>query len=170
MSVADGRRAGFDAVEHLARSGRRRIALVTQTLDFHWYREIRRGYDEAAAQCGVEPRVYAFNDQKPGGGDEVARRILSAEPSVDALVSANPGLFNGMAAELGGRVGRGGEEMAVVVIGEFAAGEVLRSPVTRITWDNGAFEKAAVRLLLERLEQPSRAAQVVCVPHVVVEP
>lgn len=168
MSVADGRRAGLEATEALGRSGRRRIALVTQTLDFHWYREIRRGYGEAMERLGIAPQVYAFNDQKPGG-DEVARRILAAQPSVDALVTANPGLFNGLAGELRGRVDRGPGGIAAAVIGEFTAGAVQRSPVMRVTWDNGVFERTAVRLLLERLEQPSRAAQVVCVPHQVVE-
>jgi DNA-binding LacI/PurR family transcriptional regulator len=168
MAVADGRQAGFAAVEHLVRSGRRRIALVTQTLDYHWYHEIRRGYDEAAEQYGIVPQVHAFNDQK-SGGEEVARRILEAQPSVDALVAANPGLFNGMAGELRERVDRCPGGIAAAVIGEFAAGAVQQFPVTRVTWDNGVFEKTAVRLLLERLEQPSRPAQVVCAPHQVVE-
>lgn len=164
MSIADGYLAGLAASMHLAAKGKRAIGLLTKGTDTHWYRQIRRAYDEVIGELGCAPRVRAWNDTRPDAED-AARRALADHPEADAWVVANPGLFN----DVLGASHDSRPPVDMAVIGEFFCGKGLNCAATRVTWDNGVFERVALRLLLERLEQPQRPVQVVCVPHQVVE-
>ncbi len=164
MSIADGRLAGLAATRHLAARGKRMIGLVSKDTDTHWYRQIRRGYDEATSEFGCATCVRVWNDTRPDAED-AARRMLAEERTIDAWVIANPGLFNNVLSALCGRQ----TPVNMAVIGEFFRGRGLCHPAVRVTWDSGIFERIALRMLLERLEQPLRPTQTVCVPHQVVE-
>ncbi|MER7283331.1 LacI family DNA-binding transcriptional regulator [Dactylosporangium sp. NPDC000244] len=83
------------ATEHLLRSGRRRIAMITGPGDTAVGRERLRGYAEALLLAGLEPYATAAGDFMEASGAEAMRALLSARPDLDAVVAANDNMAAG---------------------------------------------------------------------------
>ena len=81
------------AVNHLIECGRRRIALISGDLD-HLESEgsLRRdGYVAALAAAGftLDPRIIESADGSERSGAKAIRRILNADPNIDAVFAAH---------------------------------------------------------------------------------
>ena len=102
-------------------------------------------------------------------GYDAMRRLLAARPSVTAVFAANdPTAIGAMKAiwDAGLRVP---EDIAVVGAGDIAHGDVLRVPLTTVSWSRQEMGTRAAELILAQVEgRPTRTFQRVVVPPTLV--
>ncbi|MCD5348189.1 LacI family DNA-binding transcriptional regulator [Agromyces sp. S2-1-8] len=74
------------ALDHLLDAGARRVALVTGTDENSWNAHARRGYEQWAAEHGIEPMIRA-RDETSGvdGGRTVAHELLTGDAPPDGV-------------------------------------------------------------------------------------
>jgi LacI family transcriptional regulator len=168
---AYSRKGAAEAVRHLHAVGRTRIAFVNGPTHTAPGSSRRRGYLDGLRSCGL-PRddelieVAADFMVEPGRS---AAELLLARVRPDAILCANDLLAVGVLAAL--RDARLDVPEQVALVG------MDNSDLSGLTWpalttvDLGSFERAriAAELLLARIEEPGRDAQVVGVePRLVV--
>ena len=151
--VTDDEQVGRMATSHLIALGHRHIAHLAGTRLVHARRR-RRGYLAGMRLAGLEVRenwvVEAGFVERDGY--EAARRLLSGAPEVTALVAvSDPVAIGAMkAAWEGGR--RTPEDLAVVGAGDVAHGDLLRVPLTTVTWSREEMGRQAAQLILDQIE------------------
>ena len=98
------------------------------------------------------------------------KKLLALTPRVDAVFAANdPSAIGAMKAiwEAGLRVP---EDVAVVGAGDIALGDLLRVPLTTVSWSRDEQGKQAGQLLLDRIgpEPPETFRSVVIPPQLMI--
>jgi LacI family transcriptional regulator len=171
--VTDDHEVGRLATSHLAAQGRRAIAHITGTQVVHAKRRAD-GYRAALKAAGLKGRAdwIVRGGFKEGDGYRGMKKLLAMKPRVDAVFAANdPSAIGAMKAvwDAGLRVP---EDVAVVGAGDIALGDLLRVPLTTISWSREDQGRAAAELLLNRIDaDPDAAARprrVVIPPQLVV--
>src|SRR5258708_39146326 len=98
------------------------------------------------------------------------KRLLTVRPRIDAVFAANdPSAIGAMKAiwEAGLRVP---DDVALVGAGDITFGDLLRVPLTTVSWSREHQGRAAAELLLDRLDdegagKAARARRSVIPPH-----
>src|SRR4051812_3895103 len=172
--VTDDQEVGRLATAHLVAQGRKAIGHITGTSVVHAKRRAD-GYRAALKAAGVKGRVewMVRGGFKEADGYRGMQKLLALKPRVDAVFAANdPSAIGAMKAiwDAGLRVP---DDVAVVGAGDIALGDLLRVPLSTISWSREAQGKAAAELLLERVEtEPGerlqRTRRVVIPPRLVV--
>jgi LacI family transcriptional regulator len=171
--VTDDREVGRLATAHLIAQGRRAIGHITGTTVLHAKRRAE-GYRAALATAGVKGKAdwMVRGGFKEADGYRGMKKLLAIRPRVDAVFAANdPSAIGAMKAvwDAGLRVP---EDIAVVGAGDIALGDLLRVPLTTISWSREAQGKAAATLLLDRIDGdpggPLEPRRVVIPPQLVV--
>jgi len=171
--VTDDHEVGRLATAHLIERGRKAIAHITGTSVVHAKRRAD-GYRAALRSAGIKGKVewMVRGGFKEADGHRAMTRLLALRPRVDAVFAANdPSAIGAMKAiwDAGLRVP---EDIAVVGAGDIALGDLLRVPLTTVSWSREEQGKAAAELLLERVEadpsvKPARPRRVVIPPKLV---
>lgn len=91
----DNRASARLAVEHLLRTGHRRIATITGPLDTDVATARHRGFRDAMAEAGLPADRVAAGDFTEPGGAAAMTRLLDAFPDLDALFAANDDMAAG---------------------------------------------------------------------------
>jgi LacI family transcriptional regulator len=150
----DDARGSVLVVEHLLRSGRRRIGLLAGPQRSYSSRERVRGYAEgmAALDSGLNPAL-TLRCEHPDvdGGYHAARSLLIMGAQVDALVCHNDLVAIGVlraCAELGVRVP---DDVAVTGADDILLARLVTPALTTLRSDRQAIGAAALRMLLDRL-------------------
>ena len=151
--VTDDEEVGRLATSHLLAQGRRVIGHITGTSVLHAKRRAD-GYRKALKAAGIKaPADWMVRGGfKDADGYRGMTRLLALTPRVDAVFAANdPSAIGAMKAvwDAGLRVP---EDIAVVGAGDIALGDLLRVPLTTISWSREDQGKAAAELLLDRVE------------------
>jgi LacI family transcriptional regulator len=172
--VTDDEEVGRLATSHLVAQRRKAIGHITGTSVVHAKRRAD-GYRAALKAAGIKGRVewMVRGGFKEVDGYRGMQKLLALKPRVDAVFAANdPSAIGAMKAiwDAGLRVP---EDIAVVGAGDIALGDLLRVPLTTISWSREDLGKAAAELLLERVEaEPAgrlqRTRRVVIPPQLVV--
>lgn len=174
--VTDDEEVGRLAAAHLLAQGRRAIAHITGTPVVHARRRAT-GFRAALRKAGVKvaPEWIVRGGFKEADGYRAMQKLLALPKSarVDAVFAANdPSAIGAMKAiwDAGLRVP---DDIAVVGAGDIALGDMLRVPLTTVSWSREDQGKAAAGLLLERIEGDTRGApappkRVVIPPRLVV--
>jgi LacI family transcriptional regulator len=175
--VTDDDEVGRLATAHLLAQGRRAIGHITGTAVVHAKRRAA-GYRTALRQAGlkVRPEWVVRGGFKEGDGYQGMQKLLVAPKAgrVDAVFAANdPSAIGAMKAiwDAGLRVP---DDIAVVGAGDIALGDMLKVPLTTVSWSREDQGKAAAELLLDRIERETRAGasdpprRVVILPRLVV--
>ena len=171
--VTDDEEVGRLATAHLIEQGRKAIGHITGTSVVHARRRAD-GYRAALKAAGVKarPEWMVRGGFKEADGYRGMTRLLALRPRVDAVFAANdPSAIGAMKAiwDAGLRVP---EDVAVVGAGDIALGDLLRVPLTTVSWSREEQGKAAAKLLLDRIEErpdgrPLRPRRVVVPPRLV---
>ena len=158
----------------LIEQGRRAIAHITGTSVLHAKRRAD-GYRAALKTAGIKPKPewIVRGGFKEADGYRAMKRLLGATPGVDAVFCANdPSAIGAMKAiwDAGLRIP---EDIAVAGAGDIALGDLLRVPLTTVSWSREDQGKAAAELLLERIDNDihgsaDRPLRVVIPPKLVV--
>ncbi len=169
--LTDDERVGRLATDHLLAQGRRAVAHIGGPPIVHAKRR-ERGWREALRAGGIKAPddwLVRAGFMEPDGY-RAMRRLLTVRPSIDAVFAANdPAAIGAMKAiwEAGLRVP---DDVAVVGVGDIALGDLLRVPLTTVSWSRKDQGRHAAELLLsgidgERDEAPQR---IIVPPRLVV--
>ena len=169
--LTDDERVGVLATEHLLAIGRRAIAHIAGPRLTHARRR-EKGWKDTMRAAGlrVAPEWLAPGGFMEADGYRAMKRLLSVQPRIDAVFAANdPAAIGAMKAiwEAGLSVP---DDIAVVGVGDIAHGDLLRVPLTTVSWSRAELGRQAAELLLNPLdhatdEPPKR---VIIPPHLVV--
>ena len=172
--VTDDEEVGRLATAHLIAQGRKAIAHITGTSVVHAKRRAD-GYRKALKAAGIKAPLdwMVRGGFKEADGYRGMQRLLALKPRVDGVFAANdPSAIGAMKAvwDAGLRVP---EDVAVVGAGDIALGDLLRVPLSTISWSREDQGKAAAKLLLDRVEadpagQAVHTRRIVIPPHLVV--
>jgi LacI family transcriptional regulator, galactose operon repressor len=151
--LTDDERVGRLATTHLLDVGRRAIAHISGPNIVHAKRR-ERGWREAlkARDIRVSPDWFVQAGFMEGDGYRAMKRLLAVQPPIDAVFAANdPAAIGAMKAiwEAGRRVP---DDIAVVGVGDIALGDMLRVPLTTVSWSRKDQGLNAAELLLNGLD------------------
>lgn len=164
--VTDDVEVGRLATTHLIEQGRKAVAHILGPPITHAKRRAA-GYRAALKKHGIRARAewIVRGGFMEGDGYRAMKKLLSVKPRVDAVFAANdPAAIGAMKAiwDAGLRVP---DDIALVGAGDIALGDLLRVPLTTISWSRDQEGKEAARLLLDRLgSNPSEKFQSVVIP------
>jgi LacI family transcriptional regulator len=169
--LTDDERVGWLATAHLADQGHRAIAHISGPQIEHAERRTR-GYRKAMRERKLPIRrewivATTFMEQD---GYAAMRQLLDLTPRVTAVFAANdPTAIGAMKAiwDAGLRVP---EDVAVVGAGDIAHGDILRVPLTTVSWSRQELGRRAAELLLDQIENHPRGPfkRVVVAPQLIV--
>ncbi|MFB9662192.1 LacI family DNA-binding transcriptional regulator [Glycomyces mayteni] len=149
------REGGRMAADHLASIGRRRPVAITGPLEIPAAQERQAGYEEGWARHGC-PFVPAVE----GGftydsGERAMKELLDRVPDLDAVFAASDLMAQGAIHALGDQGRRVPDDVAVVGFDDSAPARLSRPGITTVRQPLEEMAAAMVRLLLQRIEDPS---------------
>jgi LacI family transcriptional regulator len=170
--LTDDERVGVLATEHLLACGRKSIGHLAGPRMTHARRR-EKGWKDALRAAGIRPAPEwlvpaGFMD---ADGRRAMKRLLAVRPRIDAVFAANdPAAIGAMKTiwEAGLKIP---DDIALVGVGDIALGDMLRVPLTTISWSRTEVGRQAAALLLNPLEHENCDAptrRVVIPPHLVV--
>jgi len=169
--ITDDVKAGRLATTHLIEQGRKAIAHILGPPIIHAKRRAD-GYRAALKEHGLSarPEWIVRGGFMEADGYGAMKKLLALKPRVDAVFVANdPAAIGAMKAiwESGLRVP---EDIAIVGAGDIALGDLLRVPLTTISWSRDEQGKQAAQLLLDRIgpEPSNKFRTVVIPPHLII--
>jgi LacI family transcriptional regulator len=169
--VTDDEMVGRLATTHLIEQGRRAIAHIAGPSIVHAKRRAD-GYRAALKAHGMRGRAewIARGGFMEADGYRAMKKLLGLKPRPDAVFAANdPAAIGAMKAiwNAGLRVP---EDIAIIGAGDIALGDLLRVPLSTVSWSREQLGKRAAELILDRIG-PDPAAEfrrVVIPPQLVV--
>ena len=169
--LTDDAKVGRLAATHLVEQGRKAIAHIMGPPIVHARRRAE-GYKAALKALGVRTRSewVVRGGFMEADGYRAMQKLLALKPRIDAVFAANdPSAIGAMKAiwDAGLRVP---DDIAIVGAGDIALGDLLRVPLTTVSWSRDEQGKQAAILLLDRIgPQPSdRFRSVVVLPRLIV--
>jgi LacI family transcriptional regulator len=164
--VTDDVEVGRLATLHLIGQGRTAIAHILGPPITHARRRAE-GYRAAMKKHRVRVRAewIVRGGFMEGDGYRAMKKLLAVRPRVDAVFAANdPAAIGAMKAvwDAGLQVP---DDIAIVGAGDIALGDLLRVPLTTVSWSREHEGKEAGRLLLDRIgPNPSEQFKSVVIP------
>jgi LacI family transcriptional regulator len=168
--VTDDLEVGRLAASHLVEQGRKAIAHIMGPPIVHAKRRAD-GYKDALKQLGARTRAewIVRGGFMEADGYRAMTKLLALKPRIDAVFATNdPTAIGAMKAiwDAGLRVP---DDIAIVGAGDIALGDLLRVPLTTVSWSRDEQGKQAAKLLLDRIgpEPSDRFRSVVIPPHLI---
>ncbi|MET8816340.1 LacI family DNA-binding transcriptional regulator [Streptomyces sp. NPDC004549] len=167
---AEGAAPVRELVEHLASLGHRRIAMVAGLAGLSTTTERIEGYREGLRAAGLprDPGLLAHGSSASEGARLATERLLSGSARPTALIAANNAMTIGALQALRDADLRIPEDIALVSFDDFEWADLFSPSLTAVRQPSREVGRAALRLLLERLDAPERAARTVRLPCAVV--
>jgi LacI family transcriptional regulator, galactose operon repressor len=164
--VTDDVEVGRLATTHLIEQGRKAIAHILGPPIVHAKRRAE-GYRASLKEHKLRSRAewVARGGFMEADGYRAMKKLLAVRPRVDAVFAANdPAAIGAMKAIWDAKL-RVPEDIAVVGAGDIALGDLLRVPLSTVSWSRDQQGKEAARLLLDRIgPNPSEKFQSVVIP------
>jgi len=168
--LTDDLEVGRLATAHLAAQGRTAIAHIAGPPIVHAKRRAD-GYLAALRDAGIpaRPEWNVRAGFKDSDGYRAMKKLLTLRPKIDAVFAANdPAAIGAMKAiwEAGLRVP---EDIAVVGAGDITFGDLLRVPLTTVSWSREEQGQQAAELILNRIgPKPGPKFRRVIIPPMLV--
>jgi DNA-binding LacI/PurR family transcriptional regulator len=136
------------AVEHLARLGRRRIATIAGPADMTAGQDRLAGYRSVLADAGL-PEHVAYGDFTEASGAAAMRRLLAADPRLDAVFAASDLMARGALPVLRAAGRAIPQDVALVGFDDLGIAETCDPPLTSVHQPIGEVADALVRILVD---------------------
>jgi LacI family transcriptional regulator len=169
--ITDDERVGVLATTHLLDLGRKAIAHIGGPNIAHSKRREKGWRDTLKARdVMASPDWFVEAGFMESDGYRATKRLLMVRPRVDAIFAVNdPAAIGAMKAiwEAGFRVP---EDIAVVGVGDIAHGDLLKVPLTTISWSRKDQGLNAAELLMNGLDSDVKDSpkRVILPPRLVV--
>jgi LacI family transcriptional regulator len=167
LVVIDNLLGGREATQLLIDAGHERIAIITGPEGSTSAHDRYRGYLTAMEQNGLTvPQDYVkVGDFKQFSGFTLGQALLQLPNRPTAIFSCNNLMTMGLLEAIRASNGLGlGSEVAVVGFDEIPIATLVQPPLTVIASPVKELGVQAVRLILERLENPSKGRETVLLP------
>ncbi len=167
----DNYRGAFEGVTHLLKKGHRHIGLIEGRAEVSTSRERRRGYLDALAAGGVNPRMDLMRagDFRQESGRVLANQLLDLRRPPTALFVCNNLMTVGALSALHQRKLRVPKDVAIVGFDDLPWAEALDPPPTVVRQPAYEVGRQAMELLLKRIGEPNRPPVVVrLLPELVI--
>ncbi|WP_159620467.1 LacI family DNA-binding transcriptional regulator [Ruania rhizosphaerae] len=166
----DNYAAARDAVGHLLKVGRRRIAAIgAQPQEEYATPQLRSaGYQAALEEAGIAvdaSLIHAAGSYTRAGGYAAAQDLLALDERPDALFCYSDLLAIGAMRAVFDAGLRVPEDVAVIGIDDVDEGRYARPSLSTVALDIPFIAHEAVARLVARIEDPEAAAREVVVPH-----
>ncbi len=152
----DNRQGAIEAVEHLIKLNHRRIGLITGRLNVSTSRDRKLGYDHALAAHGIamDEQYVRVGDNKQASGYALATELLSLAKPPTALFVLNNLMAVGAIEAIHNQGLKIPGDVAIIGFDDLPWAEALDPPLTVVRQPAYEVGRAAVDLLLRRLENP----------------
>lgn len=156
LSYVDADNAGGakEAVEHMIRTGRRRIATICGPQDMHVGVARLDGYHTAMRDAGLEP-IVASGDFSENSGVDAAERLLAEHSDLDAVFAASDPMAAGALQVLKAHGRRVPDDVALIGFDDSAIAEHTTPPLTSVHQPIEAMGQEMIRLLRDRISGAS---------------
>ena len=164
--VTDDVQVGRLATTHLIEQGRRAIAHISGPPIMHAKRRAD-GYRAALKAHGVRvrPEWVAQGGFMDAPGYRAMKKLLAVKPRIDAVFAANDLAAIGAMKAIWAAGLNVPDDIAVVGAGDIALGDLLRVPLTTVSWSREEQGKRAAELILARIEaSPAEKFRRVVIP------
>jgi LacI family transcriptional regulator len=150
--LTDDVKVGRLATEHLLSSGRRSVAHIAGPAVVHAERR-RQGYREAlqAADIDPKPEWIVSGGFMEADGYQAMTRLLESRSTIDGVFAANdPAAIGAMKAvwDAGLSVP---DDIAIVGAGNVVHSDLLRVPLTTVSWSKEEMGRRAAELILDQI-------------------
>jgi len=149
--------AAFQAVRHLAATGRKRIAMVSYDLELAHLREREKGYTEALNSNGLLPRkgwmVQVSHQNMAEDVTDGLRKILHTTPKVDAVFFATNSLAVAGLKVINQLQITVPDDVAIISFDESDAFDFFYAPVTYVQQSIYELGRQAVDIAIRRIEK-----------------
>ncbi|MEW2230318.1 substrate-binding domain-containing protein, partial [Streptomyces sp. NPDC007044] len=150
----DNRGGARDAVRHLLRIGRRRIAHIAGPLDQTASVDRLDGFRDVLPE--TDPRMIAEGDFTPEGGARAMAELLQRCPDLDAVFAASDVMASGALRVLRTSGHRVPDDIAVVGFDDMVSvAEWTDPPLTTVRQDIEEMGRLMARLLLRAVAPPT---------------
>lgn len=152
----DGARQG---VEHLADTGRRRIATIAGPQDMAAGQDRLTGYRHVLNTRGLDtgPELVAYGDFSQVSGQQAMRELLDRVPDLDAVFAANDPMAAGALQVLKERGRRVPDHVAVVGFDDAPMAQFTDPPLTSVHQSPEQMGREMVALLFEQVDDDAAA-------------
>jgi len=160
----DDESGAYQATRHLIGLGHTCIGMITGPLNEDCVQDRNAGYARALAEVGLVPDVRATGDWSATSGYEAMQQWLRDGANFTALFAQNDRMAVGAikaARDYGRLVPR---DLAVVGFDDMPLASYFDPPLTTIRQDIFEQGRQGARMLIEKIENPSRPAERVVVP------
>jgi LacI family transcriptional regulator len=168
--VSDNFQAAWTAVDYLVRRGHQHIALVGSESDaYPSIKQRRGGYLRALRENGIAHTYIAEFNMMKETGYEATKRLLHKSPHITALFAVNDRVAIAAisaAQDLGRQVPH---DLSIVGYDDVDFAGTSKPPLTTMHVDTIAMGRAAVLLLLNRIENPDSARMTLTIHPTMVE-
>jgi LacI family transcriptional regulator len=169
--LTDDHEVGRLATAHLIAQGRKNIAHIAGPPIVHAKRRAD-GYTAALRDASVKarPELVVRGGFMESDGYKAMKKLLALRPPIDAVFAANdPAAIGAMKAvwEAGLRTP---EDIAIVGAGNIAWSDMLRVPLTTVSWSREEQGRQAAELILGRIgpHPVSKVRRIIIPPQLVV--
>ncbi len=169
--IVDNYRGAYEATEHLIKLGHDRIAVVQGLVGTSTNTARLDGYREALAAHGraTDPRLIVGGDFRQEKGYAETKRLLDLDQPPTAIFATGDLITLGALQAIYERDLQIPGDVSLVSFDDFDFAPFLRCPLTAVQQPKEEMGEVAVRLLIERLGDPTKAPQqVVLQPTLVV--
>jgi LacI family transcriptional regulator len=160
--VLDNVRGARLGVDHLIRSGHRRVGFVGDTAEVRTAGERLEGYTQALASAGIpyDPELVRLASPAVEISETATRQLLDLEVPVTAIFAADNRQCIGVLRAI--RAAQ--RSVAVVGFDDFELADLLEVPVSVIGYDPAELGRAAAELLFSRMAGDARPPQRIVIP------
>ncbi|MEV0221279.1 LacI family DNA-binding transcriptional regulator [Streptomyces sp. NPDC050704] len=157
-------------VTHLAELGHKRIGLVAGLPGLSTTSERISGYRHGLAYAGLpyDERLVVTGNSEAAGAERATDALLSLAAPPTALVTANNAMTIGALRAVRERGLFVPGDLALCCFDDFSWADLFSPRLTAISQPGREIGAQAVRLLLDRLDSPGRAARTVRLPSAFV--
>lgn len=148
----DNRGGARQAMTHLLRGGRRRIAVITGPLDQTSALDRLHGYRDALGDAGAGPAMEAHGGFTAEGGERAMHELLEHHPDLDAVFAGSDLMASGALRALRAAGRRVPEDVAVVGYDDLEPAAWADPPLTTVRQDVEGMGRMMAELLMRRLD------------------
>ena len=159
--TTDDMQVGLLATEHLVKLGHRKIGHLRGP-DVSTSLKRLEGYQQAIKKAGLKPLIRDCGFTESDGYDAMKKWIASGDLPPAIFASNDPAAIGAMTAmsDAGLKVP---DDVAIVGAGSIHYGDMLRVPLTTVSWSKSEMGQAAASLLLELIDGKKKVRRVITV-------
>ncbi len=152
--LLDNVRGGQRCVQHLIRSGHRKIAIITGPLAVQSARERYQGYRDALQEAGIDiPRQFILGgDYRKESGYKLAKQLVKMRNRPSALFVSNGLMTTGVLEAFDELDIQCGRDITLATFGDLTVGKLLHSRLTTVVQPGYEIGSRAASILMDRIE------------------